>query len=79
MDELIMLQIPDLDILTLAIVKIFLLSASFLYLIFAILVTRQISLMKQTLETPLSGLMTLFGFLHLIIALVVLLLFVILL
>jgi len=79
MEQLILFQIPELEVVTLALVKLFLLGAALLYVIFAILVTRQISLMKQTLETSLSGLVTLLGLLHLLVALIVLLLFVILL
>lgn len=76
MEQLILFQIPELEVITLVLVKLFLLGAALLYLVFAVLVTRQISLMKQTLETSLSGLATLLGLLHLLVALIVLLLFI---
>jgi hypothetical protein len=75
MEQLPTFQIPELELVFLLIVKVFLLLAAFLYLVFAILVTRQISLMKQTLETPFSGIVSILGWLHLLAALFVMLIF----
>lgn len=70
--------IPELQIVYLWIVKFFLISGAILYFLFSLLVIRQISLMKQTLETPLNAPITLVGWLHLLLALFVLLIFVVL-
>lgn len=75
MDQLFLLQIPELEAVYLMLVKGFLLMGGFLYLIFALLVTRQIKLMKQTLETPLSATMTLLGWIHFAFAIAVFVLF----
>lgn len=79
MEKFWLFQIPELEVLTLAVVKLFLIGASLIYLIFAFLVTRQISLMKQTLETPMAGVATMLGLIHLTVALIVFLLFIVLL
>lgn len=50
-----------------------------LYLIFSFVVVRQIHVMKSTVITPLSGFMTILGFLHLLLAIGVLLLFIVIL
>jgi hypothetical protein len=47
-----------------------------IYLIFAFVVTRQIHVMKSTVITPQSGVMTLLGLAHLLLAFGVLLLFI---
>ncbi|MFZ5438228.1 MAG: DUF5657 family protein [Patescibacteria group bacterium] len=56
----------------LMIFKYLLISASFFYLIFAFVVIRQISIMKRTLITPVSGKITLLGWIHFGFALTVL-------
>ncbi|HQM15598.1 MAG TPA: hypothetical protein PLM16_00090 [Candidatus Woesebacteria bacterium] len=43
-----------------------------LYLVFAVVVVRQISIMKKTLITPLSPLISLLGYLHLLFAILAL-------
>lgn len=45
--------------------KILLISLSIIYGIFAIVVLRQISVMKKTLITPMSGKITILGWIHL--------------
>ena len=45
--------------------KILLLTVSVIYGIFAVVVLRQISVMKKTLITPMSGKITILGWVHL--------------
>ncbi|MFZ1721641.1 MAG: DUF5657 family protein [Microgenomates group bacterium] len=52
-------------------VKVMLLIAMFFYLVFAIVIIRQIYLMKRTVMTPFSPTVTILGHLHLLLALVV--------
>lgn len=56
--------------------KIMFVIAAILYLIFAFVVVRQIHVMKSTVITPLSGFIQLIGFLHLFLAVGVVLLFI---
>lgn len=51
--------------------KLFFLSGAFLYLIFAIVIIRQIGVMKKTVITDLSPTITLLGLIHLVISIVV--------
>lgn len=60
----------DLNSAVLGIFKIFFVIASLLYIIFAIVVVRQISVMKKTLITSFSPVITVLGFIHLIFAIV---------
>lgn len=53
--------------------KYLLILASVLYLVFSFVVIRQISIMKKTLITPVSGSISLLGWLHFGFALLVLL------
>lgn len=79
MNEILNIPLPSLEVTILWIVKALFLAGAFLYLIFSLLVTRQIDLMKKTLITSMSGTITLFGWLHLLIALLVFIFFIILL
>ncbi len=56
--------------------KMIFIAAGLLYLLFAFVVTRQIHIMKNTVSTPLSGVVLLIGYLHLFIALGVLFFFI---
>lgn len=42
-----------------------------LYVVFAVVVTRQIDIMKKTLITPFSSVVTIIGYVHLAVALVI--------
>jgi len=55
--------------------KYAILIGAFLYVIFAFIVTRQISLMKNTLITSFSPVLTLVGWLHLLISIMVFIIF----
>lgn len=57
-------------------VRILLLVAALLYILFAIMVTRQISLMRATIATDFSPVLRLIGIFHLIFAVAVFLLFI---
>jgi len=46
-------------------IKLFFIVGGIMYLIFSLVVVRQIALMKKTLMTPLSPLVTLLGYIHL--------------
>lgn len=50
----------------LLILKLFFVIGGFLYLIFSLVVVRQIAIMRKTLITPLSTTITAFGLVHLI-------------
>lgn len=75
MTDLFLFQIPEFATLYLLLIKLLLYVGGFLYLVFAFLVTRQVRLMKQTLETPLSPTMTLLGWVHFAFAVAVFVLF----
>ena len=49
-------------------IKIMLITGALLYLIVSFIMIRQIQIMKSTLITPLSGILQLLGFLHLLFA-----------
>jgi len=57
-------------------VKLMLVMGALLYLVFAFVVTRQITVMRSTVITPFSGMVGLLGFIHLLSALAVLVLFI---
>ena len=50
-------------------IKAFAVVLSFIYLLYAIVITRQVGVMNRTLRTPLGGLLTFISFLQVIIAL----------
>ena len=75
MTDLFLFQIPEFATLYLLLIKLLLYVGGFLYLVFAFLVTRQVRLMKQTLETPLSPTMTLLGWVNFAFAVAVFVLF----
>lgn len=56
----------DLNSAALAVFKIFFIFASLFYIVFAIVVVRQISVMKKTLITSFSPTITLLGYIHLV-------------
>lgn len=51
-----------------SLVKAFFIIGFILYVIFAFIATRQIQVMRKTVETPLSGFITLIGYAHLLLA-----------
>ena len=59
--------------------KFFLIALMIIYVIFSIVVIRQIAIMRQTVITPFSPTIRLFGYMHLLFAVMVLLLFIIIL
>lgn len=59
--------------------KILFVLAAFLYVLFSFVVIRQISLMRKTLITPFSPVLSILGWLHSVIAIIVLLVFIIIL
>jgi hypothetical protein len=65
----------DLSSFTVGLTKILFLIGSLLYLIFAVIVVRQIHLMKNTVQTDFSPLVQILGYIHLAFALVVVLVF----
>lgn len=65
--------------LLLVLFKILFVLASFLYVLFSFVVIRQISLMRKTLITPFSPVLSILGWLHSVIAIIVLLIFIIIL
>lgn len=65
--------------LLLLLFKFFLISLMVIYVVFSIVVIRQITIMRQTLITTFSPVITIFGYLHLVLALFVLLLFILIL
>lgn len=65
----------DLQIAVLLFVKILLLLAALAYLVFSFVVVRQIQVMRSTLVTPLANAIQIFGFIHLLFSLGVLILF----
>jgi len=69
--------LPSADTAILFGVKTMFIVGGFLYLLFAILVTRQISLMSKTIATTASANIKIIGLLHLIISIVVLMYFII--
>ncbi len=54
-------------------VRIFFLTAFLLYVIFAIILTRQVDVMSKTVETPLSPKIRVVSYIHLLAAIVILL------
>lgn len=65
--------------LLLMVFKFFLIALMILYVLFSVVVIRQIAIMRQTLITTFSPTIRLFGYLHLLFAVMVLLLFIIIL
>jgi hypothetical protein len=65
----------DTQLLVLLFVKLLLLLGALAYLVFAFVVVRQVQVMRSTLVTPLANVIQIFGFLHLLFALGVLILF----
>ena len=65
----------DLNLSLLMIFKFLLIALSAFYLVFSFIVIRQISIMKKTLVTPISGKITLIGWIHMGFAISVLLSF----
>lgn len=65
--------------LLLVLFKILFVLAAFLYVLFSFVVIRQISLMRKTLITPFSPILSILGWLHSLIAIIVLLIFIIIL
>ena len=70
-------SLPSADVAILFGVKTMFVVAGVLYFLFAILVTRQISIMSTTISTTASVRIKLLGFIHLIISLLVLMYFII--
>jgi hypothetical protein len=66
----------DLTILAVLLTKILFIIGALLYVIFAVLVTRQIHIMRTTVMTGFSPAVQALGFLHLGLAIMVLLLFI---
>jgi len=56
--------------------KVVFIIGGLLYLVFAFVVTRQIHIMKSTVITPLSGVIQILGYVHLLLAMGVLLFFI---
>jgi hypothetical protein len=65
MNPLIPIQV---DLAVFAAVKVFFLISFALYVAFAFIATRQIHIMKKTVITPLSGFVTLLGYIHFFLA-----------
>lgn len=63
------LEVLSIDQAFLSMFKIFFIIGGFLYLIFAVVVIRQIAIMKKSLITPLSPFITTLGYVHLLITL----------
>jgi len=61
--------------LILLLVKVLLLIGAILYLVFSFVVVRQIQVMRNTLITPLAGVIQIVGIVHLLFSIGVLLLF----
>lgn len=70
-------NLPSVDTAILFGVKTMFIIAGVLYFLFAILVSRQISIMSSTVGTTASASIKLLGFVHLIISVVVLMYFII--
>jgi hypothetical protein len=68
-------QLPSADIAILFGVKTMLIIFGVLYFLFALLVTRQISIMSNTITTTASPKIKTLGFVHLVISIVVLIYF----
>lgn len=69
----------NIEDLTLLVFKVMFILAAFLYVLFSIVVVRQISIMRSTLITHVSSILTLLGYVHLLMSIIVLFLFIIIL
>lgn len=67
----------DVNDLTVLVFRILFIIAAFLYMLFSIVVVRQISIMRSTLITEFSPLLQLIGLVHLLLSIAVLLFFII--
>ena len=65
----------DINTIALLLTKILFVLGAFLYVLFAVVVTRQIHIMKSTVRTPFSPVVQALGYLHLAFAIMVLILF----
>ena len=59
----------------LGLVKILFIIAGLLYVTFAVIVTRQVHVMRNTLITPFSPMVQLFGYVHLAVSVLILIFF----
>ncbi len=66
----------DADTLLVSILKLFLILGGLLYVVFTFVVVRQIDIMKKTLITQISPLITTLGIVHLTAAVVILIYFI---
>jgi hypothetical protein len=64
---------PFLGISFLSVIKTFIIFANFIYIVFAIVVVRQVKLMTDTLELGYEGFIKMISYLHLGFAIVILL------
>lgn len=71
--------LPDVNDLAVMFTKLLFILGALLYTVFAIIVVRQIQLMKNTVVTDFSSVVQLLGYLHLVFALVVVVAFLVLL
>lgn len=71
------LFVSDLGSLTSIVFKILFILGAFLYVLFSIVVVRQISIMRSTLVTDYSAILTTLGYIHLLLSIGVLWFFVI--
>lgn len=55
-----------------SLVKLFFIVGFILYVLFAFIATRQVQVMRKTVETPLSGLIIILGYAHLLLAIIAL-------
>ena len=67
----------DMNDLTLLLFKVMFVVTAFLYVLFAIVVVRQISIMRSTLITSFSPLLTMVGLVHLLFSIGVLIFFIV--
>lgn len=70
------IDLPTANNVALGVIKIMFVITGILYVLFAGLVVRQVSIMKKTLITPFSSVIEMVGYLHLFIAILVLLFFI---
>ncbi len=65
----------DENALLVGVFKILFIAIALFYVVFAVIVIRQVQIMKNTLITPISPVLLIAGFIHLLLAIGVLLLF----
>lgn len=69
------LTVMDVESALLGFIKLLFILAGILYVVFSLIVVRQVHIMKNTLITSFSSVILVFGYIHLVIALAVLLFF----